>query len=480
MNQRTYTAAFIVLFTLGLLFTSASAHDDPPVPDGTPHVHDDITLAETPTYYRDVKPIIDQHCIGCHAPGQIGHASAPLDELDVVVDGAEDIAFYAQEGYMPPWMPGPDTIPLKNERGLNAEEIAILTAWAAAGAPLGDPAAAATLPTVDIPQVRADMVLQLDAPYTPDTSNTDDYRCFVFDPGLTEPTYVTGYLFEPGELEIVHHAILYQINSEVRERAFAKDAEDEQPGWSCYNTTHLGGRYETMVGTWAPGTTPVFYPAGSGYKIEPGDLFVMQIHYNTSAGVMPDHTRIALQFAEPGKFMLPLWTAQLQAPVEIPCPAGMTGEACERASAVRYAAQRYGSEFYQRPDTLLRMCDKTLARDYANLDASHAVSSCDTPVPFTVVATEVFGHMHELGKSLRIELNPDTPEAQVLLDVPEWDFHWQDRYQFAEPVTITRGDIVRMTCVWDNTLSENPRYIVWGEGTGDEMCFGTVTLVGMP
>ena len=53
-------------------------------------------------------------------------------------------------------------------------------------------------------------------------------------------------------------------------------------------------------------------------------------------------------------------------------------------------------------------------------------------------------------------------------------FHWQDRYQFVEPVTINFADVLRMSCVWDNSLSDDPRYVVWGEGTSDEMCFGTV------
>lgn len=85
--------------------------------------------------------------------------------------------------------------------------------------------------------------------------------------------------------------------------------------------------------------------------------------------------------------------------------------------------------------------------------------------------------MHELGKSIQIALNPGEEDQVMLLDVPAWDFHWQDRYQFMEPVTAKRGDILRMTCTWDNTLSEDPRYVVWGEGTQDEMCFGTIMIL---
>lgn len=470
--------SLILLLLLVVALSLVSAHDDPP--DGVPDVSwEDITFDEVPTYYGQVKDVIADHCMGCHAPGQIGYASAPLDEVDMVVQSAEDIAYYAQVGYMPPWMPSAENVPLKNPRVLEAEDIAILSAWAAGDAPLGDaPAETVAIEPTAIPQVRVDMVLQQGEPYMPDMTNSDDYRCFLYDPRFEETTYLTGYLFEPDRAEIVHHAIVYRIDQRARAQAFARDGQDGKPGWPCYNTTGLGGRYEEMVGTWAPGTFPVFYPVGTGYAIEAGDVFVVQIHYNTSAGTFSDQTRVSLQFADPGKRVLPLITAELQAPVEIPCPEGANGERCTREFAVNYAAERYGEAFRQRPDYLLRACGQTLIGDYADLDPSNATSYCDIVAPANIVVAEVFGHMHELGKSLRIELNPDTPDTKLLLDIPEWDFHWQDRYQFAEPLLVRAGDVVRLTCVWDNSENDDARYIVWGEGTGDEMCFATVTMVG--
>ena len=34
----------------------------------------------------------------------------------------------------------------------------------------------------------------------------------------------------------------------------------------------------------------------------------------------------------------------------------------------------------------------------------------------------VAGHMHLLGRSLKIEVNPGTPQARTILDIPVWDF----------------------------------------------------------
>ena len=123
----------------------------------------------------------------------------------------------------------------------------------------------------------------------------------------------------------------------------------------------------------------------------------------------------------------------------------------------------------------MRSCRQSLD-EYADNSGENARTYCDYPSPFFEPLTVygVLGHMHELGRSFRMELNPDGDDSLLLLDIPRWDFHWQDRYQFVEPVTINFADVLRMSCVWDNSLSDDPRYVVWGEGTSDEMCFGTV------
>ncbi|HJS49422.1 MAG TPA: hypothetical protein VJ745_03795, partial [Gaiellaceae bacterium] len=94
------------------------------------------------------------------------------------------------------------------------------------------------------------------------------------------------------------------------------------------------------------------------------------------------------------------------------------------------------------------------------------------------------GHMHLLGASIRLELNPGTPRARVLLDIPRWDFHWQNAYTLAKPVRAEPGDVVRVTCRHDvhkrmhgeHGIPKTPRYILWGEGTTDEMCLGLLQV----
>ena len=92
--------------------------------------------------------------------------------------------------------------------------------------------------------------------------------------------------------------------------------------------------------------------------------------------------------------------------------------------------------------------------------------------------------MHLLGAGIRLELNPGTPTARVLLDIPRWDFHWQNAYTLAKPVRAEPGDVVRVTCKHDvrkrlhgeHGIPKTPRYILWGEGTTDEMCLGILQV----
>jgi len=50
------------------------------------------------------------------------------------------------------------------------------------------------------------------------------------------------------------------------------------------------------------------------------------------------------------------------------------------------------------------------------------------------------------------------------------------------PVRINVGDVLRVTCTHDASLRSQlpelkvlqPRYVVWGDGTSDEMCLATL------
>ncbi|MDX2006122.1 MAG: cytochrome c [Meiothermus sp.] len=93
-----------------------------------------LAQTTTPTYYRDIKPILDRHCVGCHITG--GIAPFSLTDPQEAVQRAAVIAGVTSGNYMPPWPPGGDSPTFLNERKLSAEEKALLVAWAQTGAAL--------------------------------------------------------------------------------------------------------------------------------------------------------------------------------------------------------------------------------------------------------------------------------------------------------------------------------------------------------
>ena len=456
------------------------AHGDEDHTDDAPAPVIAVPAAEL-SYHEHVRPLLELNCAGCHSQGQIA-GDIPLTDADAVVSLAADIAFHVAVGSMPPWMPSRANLPLKYDRSLSDAEIAIIAGWAQQGAALGDlqdyapPAAdAAAAP------VRPDLTLQLREPYTPAAGLVDDYRCFAFPLDIDAPQFITGYEFFPDVSEMAHHAVIYLLGAEDR-AVQERSAGDGQLGWTCYGGLNLPQRRSQlfgpqMLGTWTPGTSPEQFPPDSGFLTEPGDFVVLQMHYNLAITHQPDHSRLHLQLEPAASELTQLLTIPLTAPVEIPCPSGVSGPQCEREYALERMERLYGEETGRLSDSRLRNCGQTLA-DYADSIGENASTACDfsLPLPIPLKVYGVYGHMHELGRSFRMELNPDSENPLMLLDIPNWDFHWQDRYQFAEPLPAGFGDVLRMRCTWDNSLSAAPRYVVWGEGTTDEMCFGLVLV----
>lgn len=86
------------------------------------------------TYYRDVLPILQEHCLSCHRPGQV----APVSFLSYrqTRPWAEAIEHAVVTAKMPPWR---GAMPFEHERGLSLQEIDTIEQWVSEGAVAGDP-----------------------------------------------------------------------------------------------------------------------------------------------------------------------------------------------------------------------------------------------------------------------------------------------------------------------------------------------------
>ncbi len=383
-----------------------------------------------PTWYRDVLPIVQENCQGCHLDG--GIAPFALDSWESAAPMHLSIAHAVSTRQMPPWMASDSCMPFKHSRRLSDAAIETVVQWSAHGAPEGNRADAPP-PRSDGPGLEwVDATLSPEGAYVPNANVTDDYRCFVVPPAMARQQDIIGFDVVPGTPNQVHHVILFAL-PEADARAL--DAAEPGLGWTCYGgpgVTSLGLR---MVGGWVPGSTATRYPENTGVRLRSGSVLVMQVHYNLSRGSpQADLTQVRLQYAK--------------APVREP--------------ALIFPI--LSSDFSIPPNS-------TGYTSTARFSLSQIVPA------FLLPSLKIHGvtpHMHELGRRLTVR---NVTRDECLVDIPDWDFHWQQSYEYPAPYVLMNEDQVEISCTWDNP---GPSPVRFGEGTADEMCMNFFYVTGIP
>ncbi len=376
------------------------------------------TAAATTTYWRDVRPILDRSCARCHTDG--GQALS-FDDADAVRAMADAIRAATASGRMPPPAPDPACADYEGsaELFLDVDARATLAAWADAGAPLGDPNDAPA-PWIAPTLAPFDVTLLGEAPYAPSFGTTgNDYRCFVLDVGNDRRTYVTGFEAIVDRPAIVHHIVAWKVADD----ATFPDSGDGKPGFACDGFGQSG--WEFFAG-WAPGGRPVQFPDGAGMKLERDARLVLQMHYYESyagASEEVDQSGYGLQLVESVDrevFQFPLGVEDFEV------PAGATDHV---EQMVVPWPERYG----------------------------------------TVTVLGTFPHMHLRGAGFDFRVrHPDATDTCVA-SMDTWDFHNQQAVMLLEAVRVEGGDVLDVTCRYDNADNDEP--VSWGERTDQEMCY---------
>lgn len=413
----------LLLLSLGLLWLGlpgcSSTPEDPPE-EGPRYNGGPVS------WYRDVQPIVQGRCQGCHSDN--GVAPFSLETYDQAWARHSMLADSVQARRMPPWMPAEGPHRFRDSRRLTQGEVDILSAWSEQGAPQGDPAEAPPPLEPTPPLAWTDLTIGPDAPYTPKDTAPDDYHCFLLEPHLEQGRDLIGFEVMPGVKQQVHHVLLFAA---PRQAALDRDAREEGPGWTCFGDSGVGKA--SLLGAWAPGSPPTRYPEGTGVSVAAGSVFIMQVHYNISQ-------RPA---AEP------------PSGVTAASVTAMHGEA--QPDLTRMALQ-FSHEPIAKPASLYLLADGAFsippgATGYAHHTKQYVPSG---------TLWGVLPHMHTKGRRIVVEKG-DEP----LIEIPAWDFHWQQMYFYQRPLDVPLFSQMKLTCVWDNPTS---RTVEWGEGTDDEMC----------
>ncbi len=409
------------------------------------------------TYHRDVRPIMEAKCEGCHVEG--GIAPFPFGSYQSVVAVAAAAAFSVRNGSMPPWLPTKGYTPFRHEGGLKPEQKYILLDWLEGDLAEGNPADyVAADAAVESNPLDFNLTLKMPQAYTP-TVRPDDHRCFAIEWPLDEFTYVTGVDVTPDQVEEVHHVIVSIAEPEDAALYYAAGGQDGRPGWHCLGAGGVSGApLPRQIGGWVPGAGRERSAKGLGTGVKPGSVMVVQMHYNTLVSEpVPDQSLIRVATADevdrPARgFLLtdPRWLS----PGGMPIPAGDPAVSHEIFLPAFILANVFGQE--------------------AGLTGAD---------PW--VMHQGFLHMHGLGSGGRTTLIRADGTQQVILDVRKWDFNWQSTYGFDRELLIQPNDLIKLECTWDNSqqnqqfvdgVQQITKYVEWGDGTGDEMCLMSILM----
>ena len=388
-----------------------------------------------PSWHADVKPLLDKHCNGCHTEG--GAGPFRLDDYASAKAMAQPSLLAIQSGSMPPWQPDPACNELLEDRLMPSVDQALFKAWVDAGAREGDLAdappaiAASDAPTPDLETTPAE-------PYQPSDALPDDHRCLILDADFPTDTYVRGTQIIPGVGPIVHHVLVYIATPRDLEKLAQLDADEEGPGYTCYATSRVNN--SGPIAAWVPGTVPDMRPPGRMTLIPAGSKLIMQMHYNIlAAPPAPDLTTLQLfTYDSPQPYVIDV---RPQPELGLYIPAGDPNVEVVKEFA------HFGDE------------------------------------PITVIGAGP--HMHVLGRSIKVELIREGDEKECLIDIPKWDFNWQQNYKLKSSVVVNPGDRFRLTCVYDNSAENQPvvngqkltpRVVEWGDDTLDEMCLNFIQV----
>ncbi len=389
---------------------------------------------ETPTFSKDVAPILFENCVQCHRPNHI----APMS-LMTYADArpwARAVKQRVAAREMPPWGAAPGIQEYSNDTSLTQEEIDTIVAWVDGGVPRGDDTDLPAAPefadgwSIGEPDLIFKMVEPIDIP----ADGTIPYLYVTVPTNLTEDIWISASEFKPTDRRTVHHV----ISTVVEGNGQPVDPKPKLRRES--DRTRVPG---ARIGGFLPNRTGTVYPEGVASRIPAGADIVLQMHYTTIGEALQDQSEIAVILAkqpEPG-----------------------SGPRLRRTGGGTVP----NMTFVIPPGA-----------------PSHEVRATRTIEDDTYLIN-MMPHMHVRGKDAKYTVIYPDGRKEVALWVPNYDFNWQLRYQLAEPIFMPKGSTLEVVVHYDN--SPNNRYnpdpsaeVRWGEQTWEEMMLGYYGTVEAP
>lgn len=372
------------------------------------------TTEVTPSYSRDIAPLLHTYCAKCHRAD--GVAPFALTNYSVVKAQARDIKHAVLSGKMPPWHADPESGRFANDISLPPSQKASLVRWLDAGASRGD----GNDPLEDLPPPPAfdrwpEELGEPDAlvtiPIQPiKATGTENYRYIFAQTPNTNAVWLRAAVIRPSNYKAVHHYLVW----------LGRIGNQSLPGTSTY---------QPHFAEFVPGYEPFQFPPDAGVRLSRSNWVTFNLHYTPYGVETNDQPVLALWYhkTKPAQ----IWNTDSPGNGDFVIPPG--------------------------------------ARDH-RVQAEMTLTS-------PIRLHRMNPHMHVRGKRVKYEVVYPGGRREVLLSVPDYDFGWQIGYALAEPKALPAGSKIVVSGAFDNSPQNlaNPdptARVRWGDQSWAEMFVG--------
>lgn len=384
----------------------------------------DHNMARTVSYSQEVAPILAQNCASCHRDG--GIAPFALDSHSMAQGWSPMIREVLMTKRMPPGQIDPHVGDFVNSYTVTPQDQQTILHWIAQGAQRDgdvDPLAELVWPETEWAFGEPDLILELPPQVIPATGVLDYRNVVVPFEGLTEDRWVRASQYIAGDRTVLHHT----LNSIL-------------PPGTDGNRRFLGGGNnadEANITAYIPGAEPSMEPENTGGLLKAGSQLALQLHYTTNGRETVDNSRIGIWFYPK-----------------------------DQVPEKRMSGQ----------------CACIFTPDWTNIPPNDPdfEQTQSITVPRDAYLHAFLPHMHFRGKRMRFEATYPDGSSEELINIANYNYNWQLRYQLREPKLVPAGTVITAVGAFDNSSQNkmNPdpsRSVPWGLQSWDEMFFGSVS-----
>lgn len=396
-------------------------------------------LAQQVVFNGQVAPIIYKNCTPCHSKGEVG--PFPLSNYKEVASKAKQIDRVVTKRIMPPWKADPSYSHFANEKLLTDEEIKLVSTWVQQGVEEGkknktDEAykisgISSMAPGGEYLEIKMKDKYEI-------AGNNDDWVVqFIIPVEIDNEREISNIDFIPDNRQAIHHAnykvVQYSPKYDKKIRPLVLSYPHDNPNDDPFDEPF---KVEDIVyyGGWLPGSTPMLWPEGCGFKLPKRFYIQFKIHYAPTTVTQFDQSSIRLYYAEKPL----LHTVKFR-------NIGSFGGIAE-------------------PVPLLILPPDSIKSYNASFH-----------IPDSMNLIYIIPHMHLLGTNFNAYYIQPTGDTVPIIKIKDWNFNWQEFYKLPANFVMPPNATIEINGTFDNTTGNRfnrfnpPKWVRQGVSTYDEM-----------